>query len=140
MILASHEQLSLDTRYAPGAAPTTTWTDELDVLREAVALLGLKDVCHELDANKTLVLDAMHERDRKHWQAEWTHVVIAMLARRADDLAAEVLRALVRARLGIVAAAFEIVAHDALTTEEAETLRRLEAKKRRAEAARKAVR
>ena len=83
MILASasHEQLSLDTRYAPSAASMTTWADELNVLCEAVTLLGLKDVCHELDTNKTLVLDAMHERDRKHWQAEWTHVVIAMLAR-----------------------------------------------------------
>jgi hypothetical protein len=132
VIPASHEQLSLDSRYAPGAAPTTTWTDELEILCDAVAYLGLKDVCFELNTNKTLLLDAMKERDRKHWQAEWTHVVIAMLARRSDEIAGDLLFSLLRARMGVVAPAYEIVANDELTPSEQAEYDRLAAKRARA--------
>lgn len=140
MTAASFEQPSLDSHYAPGAASTTTWMDELSLLGQAVAVLGLKDVSFELDANQSLVSDALKERDRKHWQGEWTHVIIAMLARRSDKLASDLLIALIRARLGVVAPAFEIIVNDELTPEEQATYERLAAKRARASRAKRGAR
>lgn len=116
--------------YAPAAEGSQTWSAELDVLREAVALLGLKEVCHEV--NRTLLCDAMAERDRKRWAAEWTHVIIAMLTRRADELAGDVLHALARARMGI--AALDVVESLQLTHEEERVLAKLEEKRSKAAA------
>jgi len=61
-----------------------TWTKQLEVIRLAVAHLGLKEVCFELDVSGSAVSDAMNERDRKRWAAEWTHVVVCMLQKRGD--------------------------------------------------------
>ncbi len=89
-------QLSLV--YGAAHVAGETWALELEALRAAVSHLGLKEVCDVLDVNRSGLSDAMNERDRKRWAAEWTHVVIAMLVRRNDEIALDLVKQIVGAR------------------------------------------
>lgn len=90
-------QMSL--AYEPSYAGKQSWTHQLEAIRLAVAHLGLKEVCFELDVSGSAVSDALNERDRKRWAAEWTHVVKAMLVKRGDTMALELLANILRASL-----------------------------------------
>lgn len=80
-------QLSLG--YEPGYVGADAWRHQLEAIRSAVNHLGLKEVSFALDVSGSMLSDALNERDRKRWAAEWTHVVLAMLSRRAGDQIAE---------------------------------------------------
>lgn len=88
-------QLSIG--FKPSYAGGEAWQAQLIVLRTAVEHLGRKEVAFELDVNGSTLSDAMNERDRKRWAAEWTHVVKAMLAMRHDDISRDLLRKIVEA-------------------------------------------
>lgn len=83
-------QLSLT--YGASHAGHESWLAELEVLRAAVTHLGHKNVSHEVDVAGSYLTDALNERDRKRWHSEWTHVVIAMLARSHDEVADDIAR------------------------------------------------
>lgn len=80
-------QLSIG--YEPGYVGADAWRHQLEAIRSAVNHLGLKEVSFALDVSGSMLSDALNERDRKRWAAEWTHVVLAMLSRRAGDQIAE---------------------------------------------------
>jgi len=88
-------QLSLV--YKPAHAGGEAWQRQLAVLRTIVEHLGRKEVAFELDVNGSTLSDALNERDRKRWAAEWTHVVKAMLSMRHDEISAKLLRELANA-------------------------------------------
>jgi hypothetical protein len=77
-----------------------TWLEQLDVIRHAVGHLGLKEVSFALDVSGSMVSDALNERDRKRWAAEWTHTLVAMLVKRNDEAALGFVRQLFAAALG----------------------------------------
>ncbi len=83
-------QLSLV--YRPGHVARDAWQAQLDALRAAVSYLGAKEVAFELDVSGSLLFDALAERDRKRWAAEWTLVVLAMLEARRDEVAEGITR------------------------------------------------
>lgn len=93
-----------------------TWHRQLDAVRAAVKHLGLKEVAYELDVSGTQLADALNERDRKYWRAEWTHVVKAMLVARRDAMSVDLLRAIVDA--DIETGPFALVDNEPLTPEE----------------------
>lgn len=86
-------QLSLV--YAPGEQGRMLWLSQLEAIRTAVGYLGLKEVSFALDVSGSMLSDALNERDRKRWAGEWTHVVKAMLMKRADIIARKLLRGIV---------------------------------------------
>ncbi len=92
-------QLSLV--YRPAHAGGEAWQRQLEVLRAIVEHLGRKEVAFELDVTGSALGDALHERDRKRWAAEWTHVVKAMLAHRYDDASRALLLQLCEADLEV---------------------------------------
>lgn len=83
-------QLSLT--YRPAHVGAEAWKQQLEMLRAAVSHLGHKDVAYELDVAGSLLSDALAERDRKRWAAEWTLVVLAMLESRRDEVADDLAR------------------------------------------------
>lgn len=87
--------------YGPTAAGAESWEAEREALRAAIALLGPKEVAYALDVGGSALSDALNERDRKRLAGEWSHVVIAMLMARGDDIAIGALRTLVNARMGL---------------------------------------
>jgi hypothetical protein len=87
--------------YDPTYVGREAWQRQLVVLRTAVEHLGRKEVAYSLDVAGTYLSDAMNERDRKRWAAEWTHVVLAMLHSRRDDTSRGLMRQL--AELGVSA-------------------------------------
>lgn len=108
-------QLSLV--YPPEYVGAEAWKRQLEAIRSAVMHLGLKDVAFTLDVSGSMVSDALNERDRKRWAAEWTHVLKAMLAARySDETAAGMLRAIVEA--DVAASGFQLVDPDNLTPEQ----------------------
>lgn len=93
-----------------------TWQRQLDAIRSAVKHLGLKEVAFALDVGGTQLADALNERDRKYWRAEWTHVLKAMLVARRDAMSADLLRAIVEP--DIETGPFALVDDEPLTPEE----------------------
>lgn len=88
-------QLSLT--YKPAHAGGEAWQRQLAILRTIVEHLGRKEVAFELDISGSGLSDALNERDRKRWAAEWTHVVKAMLSSKHDDVSSKLLRELATA-------------------------------------------
>lgn len=116
-----NSQLALS--YSASYVGRRAWVSQLETLRSAVKHLGLKEVAFELDVGGTHLSDALNERERKVWHAHWTHVVKAMLGAKHDELASELLRAMVDA--DVAATPFAITEDEALTPEEeAAALRR----------------
>lgn len=72
--------------YDPAYVGRETWQRQLLVLRTAVEHIGRKEVAFALDVSGSFLSDAMNERDRKRWAAEWTHIILAMLEGRRDDV------------------------------------------------------
>lgn len=91
-------QLSIS--YRPSYTGGEAWQRQLIVLRTAVEHLGRKEVAYELDVSGSFLSDAMNERDRKRWAAEWTHVVLAMLCARHDDVSRNLVRQICEALVG----------------------------------------
>jgi hypothetical protein len=90
-------QLSLT--YDASYVGRETWAAQLEVIRLAVGHLGLKEVSFALDVSGSMVSDALNERDRKRWAAEWTHVLVAMLVKKNDETALGFVRQLFGAAL-----------------------------------------
>lgn len=90
-------QLSLT--YDPRTTGSETWLRQLEAIRLAVNHLGAKEVSFALDISGSMVSDALNERDRKRWAAEWTHVVVAMLIKRGDEAALGLVRQIFEAAL-----------------------------------------
>jgi hypothetical protein len=107
-------QLSLT--YRPAHAGAESWQLQLEVLRAVVEHLGRKEVAFELDVTGSALGDALHERDRKRWAAEWSHVVKAMLAQRYDDVSRELLSQLCETDIAL--STMELVERRTLTPEE----------------------
>jgi hypothetical protein len=105
-------QLSIG--FKPSYAGGESWQAQLILLRTAVEHLGRKEVAFELDVNGSTLSDALNERDRKRWAAEWTHVLKAMLSIRRDDISRDLHRKLVEAD----AVGFVVEEQAALTPEE----------------------
>lgn len=121
--MSSQLNLPAPAAYAGGQA----WNRQLEAIRAAVWHLGAKEVAYELDVSGTNLSDALHERERKHWHAKWTHVLKAMLAgKRGDEIASDLLRAIVEADVG---AEFTIVNSVELSAEEEVVLLRRELSK-----------
>lgn len=76
----------LSIAYKPSYAGGEAWQRQLVVLRAAVEHLGRKEVAFEIDVSGSALSDALNERDRKRWAAEWSHVIKAMLDQRADEV------------------------------------------------------
>lgn len=81
--MSSQLSLTYDATYVG----REVWSKQLETIRLAVGHLGLKEVSFALDVSGSMVSDALNERDRKRWAAEWTHVLVAMLVRKGDDSA-----------------------------------------------------
>jgi len=99
------------------------WARAIELVRDAVAHVGIKEVAFWLDASHTHVADAIHERERKVWHAHWLFVLGALLEQRNDDVSTELRLSLA----ATIAEAFGCRAIDAepLTPEEeASALRR----------------
>ena len=121
-------QLSLT--YSPAYLGGKIFEQRLDVLRSAVNHLGLKEVSFELDVSGSMLSDALNERDRKRWAAEWVDVLKAMLAKRgSDEIATDILRRL--CDLDVAGTPFIVRDEDALTPEDEATWARVESIKRR---------
>ncbi len=114
-------QLSLG--YSPSYAGGEAWQRQLGVLRTAVEHLGRKEVSFALDVSGSFLSDALNERDRKRWAAEWTHVIFAMLDARQDDASRGLLRELGETALAACGLVVEVPA-DLTPEEEAAALRR----------------
>lgn len=93
--------------YAPSHTGSEAWQRQLEALRLAVDYLGRKEVAFELDISGSALGDALHERDRKRWAAEWTHVVKAMLVAKHEDEARALLEALCTADLDVTSFVLE---------------------------------
>jgi len=107
-------QLSLV--YKPSHVGAEVWAKQLEAIRSAVNYLGLKEVAFELDVSGSSLCDALNERDRKRWAAEWTHVLKAMLASKRDAIADDMLRALLDG--DVATTPFDITEPVELTSEE----------------------
>lgn len=108
-------QLSLV--YSPATVGADAWSAQLEAIRAAVNHLGLKDVAYTLDISGSGLSDALNERDRKRWAAQWTHVVLSMLnARRGDEIAQQLKRTIAGAAL--VAAELELAGDDSISDDE----------------------
>lgn len=71
--------------YKPSHAGHEGWLIMLEALRCAVAHLGQKEVCFELDVAKSTLSEALNEKNDKRWAAEWTCKLLAMLTVRGDS-------------------------------------------------------
>lgn len=89
----------------------------LSVLRTTVEHLGRKEVAFELDISGSQLSDALNERDRKRWAAEWTDVVKQMLVNRRGDVVGHDLLAQLL-DIDVLGTGFAIEAADVLTPEE----------------------
>ncbi|MGN6107265.1 MAG: hypothetical protein ACTHU0_19310 [Kofleriaceae bacterium] len=98
-------QLSL--AYRPGHVGREAWSKRLEAIRAAVSHLGLKEVSFELDVSGSALSDALNERDRKRWAAEWTSVLLAMLQARHDEFSDDLARAILEPEAGLTAFALE---------------------------------
>lgn len=90
-----NQQLALS--YPASYVGREVWQRQLEAIRAAVKHLGPKEVAYELDVGATHLSDSLNERDRKHWHAQWTHVLKSMLVAKNDDVALELLQAIVEA-------------------------------------------
>lgn len=89
--------LQLSLVYRPSDTGGEVWKRQLELIRTAVNYLGLKEVAFELDVSGSTLCDALNERDRKRWAAQWTHVVKAMLVAKHDDIASDLYRRIAEA-------------------------------------------
>lgn len=62
----------------------TLWHEDRRLLRAMVDAIGLKQVCFDLDVAKSLLLNALDERDR-HMQARWVAYLVATAPRELGD-------------------------------------------------------
>ena len=107
-------QLSLVYRAAHVGAES--WKVQLEVIRAAVAHLGHKEVAYELDVAGSYLSDALNERERKRWAAEWTLVVLAMLEADRSPIADDIARALLESSAAL--SPFVLEERKELTAEE----------------------
>lgn len=84
--------------FNPAANGAEAWQVELEALRDAVSLLTVKELAHQLDLDRSAIDDALAERDNKRWASRWTHVVRAMLMHRADKAALDILERIIDAQ------------------------------------------
>jgi len=84
--------------YKPATTGEQLHHDELAIIADGVACVGIKALADELGVSRQMVSDAQAERDRKRWASEWTCVLIVMLMRRADTTAVEIVRRLIEHR------------------------------------------
>lgn len=109
--------------YSPSYAGGELWNQRLEILRLVVKHLSLKEVAFALDVGSTFISDALLERDRKRWAAEWNDVVKQMLLQRRDETSLDLYRQL--CELDVYSGPFAIIASEELTAEqEAAELRR----------------
>lgn len=107
----------LSIAYKPAYEAREIHERRLSVLRTTVEHLGRKEVAFELDISGSQLSDALNERDRKRWAAEWTDVVKQMLAnRRADDVARDLLHQLLD--IDVLGTGFAVDPADVMTPEE----------------------
>ena len=90
--MSAEPQLRLT--YSPCTEGGEAWLAQLEILRAVVAHLSPKEVLFELNINKSTLSEALSESNDKRWAARWTHVVKAMLARRYDETAVDLLQRL----------------------------------------------
>lgn len=102
--------------FGPSETERTAWHRVLDVVREVVATVGLKQLAFDLDCSPSLLGDALAERDRKGIRAEWIPTILT----RATDLQRGALLCALAEPVG-----FDVVRRKVLTPEE--RLARLEA-------------
>lgn len=76
----------LSIAYKPSYAGGEAWQRLLEVLRTATEHLGRKEVAYEIDVSGSALSDALNERDRKRWAAEWLMIMLAALSQRTDDV------------------------------------------------------
>lgn len=107
-------QLALE--YPADYVGAEVWRRRLEVLRLAVNHLGLKEVAFTLDIAGSMLSDALNERDRKRWAGEWTDKLKAMLVKRRDETALDLLRQLLE--LDVAHSPFVVTDDVPLTPEE----------------------
>jgi len=98
--------------YQPSYVGRIAWLAMLEALRAAVAHLGAKEVLFELNITKSVLSEAINEREErkegdKRWANEWTHVVLAMLEQRHNDTCDQLARAILDAQIE-VSSRFEV--------------------------------
>jgi len=134
--------------FDPKSNGDETWEVERTALRDAIALLSLKEVAFQLDVNRSAISDAIDERKtensngnvtEKRWAARWTHVIRAMLMKRGDKASLDIVERLVDAHT--IGTQF-IVDDPDYSDEEVEAAQRVvdSAKRRRARIAEKRAR
>lgn len=107
----------LSIAYKPAYEAREMHDRRLSVLRTTVEHLGRKEVAFELDISGSQLSDALNERDRKRWAAEWTDVVKQMLVNRRGDVVGHDLLAQLL-DIDVLGTGFAIEAADVLTPEE----------------------
>lgn len=117
--------LQLPFAYKPGDAGRQSWLAMLEILRTAVYHLGAKDVCDELDINKTTLSEALNEQRDRRWAAEWTHTVLAMLDRQHTAASDELIKRLLVAESSLSTRFVVADASDVPTPEEVAMARRV---------------
>lgn len=109
-----NQQLALS--YPASYVGREVWQRQLEAIRASVKHLGAKEVAYELDVAASHLSDSLNERDRKHWHAQWTHVLKAMLVAKNDDLSLELLQSIIEA--DVESTPFAITDDHELTPEE----------------------
>lgn len=72
------EQIPLE--FGADARAREAWAAVLRRIREGMeATGGIKEWAYKLDVAPTLLSDALHERDRKNFQARWLAAVIVLM-------------------------------------------------------------
>lgn len=124
--------------YAPSYVGRSAWFVMLEALRAAVAHLGTKEVIYELNVAKSVLSEAINEREErkegdKRWANEWTHVVLAMLEQRHNDTCDQLARTILEAQAALSSRFVIADTSDEPTPEEVEAAERViaKAKKRR---------
>lgn len=74
------------------------WPTLLSALDDAVTHLGLKEVTYKLDVAKSIVCDALHDRNDRRWAQAWTLVVLQMLAQRHSATSDQLAKAIIDAQ------------------------------------------
>lgn len=121
----------LDLTYRPAHTGHEGWLVLLEALRSAVAHIGQKDVCYELDVAKSTLSEALGEKNDKRWAGEWTCKVLAMLTQRGDDESKRYGRAIVESVVAMMPCFVVAEADDEPTSEEIEHAERVLAKARK---------
>jgi hypothetical protein len=108
------------------------WPTLLAAIDDAVTHLGLKEVVYRLDVAKSIVCDALHDRNDRRWAQTWTLTVLGMLAERRSASSDQLAKSILDAQ-AVMTGRFAVVAEDEEPTAEeiAAAERVLEAAKRR---------